>query len=214
MTGIPHYEVRMSILPPDGDLQILHHRTYDTKIYTDGTDIIARGAICDRKPPGTLIADDSESIVMHHMVIELRIAAPSLEITAVNLDFEEFPNHECPSIVKAYDGLVGLSIARGFTHKIRELFGGPRGCTHVVALLQALAPAVIQSTWSLSKVTGSDSGISPAEAQMRNLNTCHIYAEDGERIQSIRRGERTDPPLPAVRRLIELGRNPDEFSDQ
>lgn len=204
----------MSILPPDGDLQILHHRTYDTKVYTDGTDLIARGAICDRKPPGTLIAGDTESIVMHHMVIELRIAVPTLEITGVKLDFEEFPHPECPSIIKAYEQLVGLSIARGFTHKTRELFGGPRGCTHVVALLQALAPAVVQSTWSLSKITESSNGPAAEDGEIRNLNTCHIWAEDGPQIQLIRRGERGEPPIPAVRRLIELGRDPDEFYDQ
>lgn len=204
----------MSILPPDGDLQILHHRTYDTKVYTDGTDMIARGAIIDRKPPGTLIVGDPESVVMHHMVIELRVTFPGLEIIAVNLDFEEFPNHDCPSIVSAYDQLIGLSIARGFTHKIRELLGGPRGCTHVVALLQALAPAVIQSTWGVSKVIGAETSLSDKDAQMRNLNTCHIYAEDGEKIQQIRRGERTTAPIPVIRRMAELGRDPEEFYTQ
>ena len=45
--------------------------------------------------------------------------------------------------------LVGLSIARGFTHRVRELFGGPRGCTHTTALLQAMAPIAMQCFWSM-----------------------------------------------------------------
>jgi len=40
--------------------------------------------------------------------------------------------------------LKELSIARGFTHKVRGLFGGPRGCTHTTALSQAMAPEAIQ----------------------------------------------------------------------
>ena len=208
---IPHYEVRMSILPPAGDLHLLHNRSYETRIYTDGTDMIARAALRDLLPPNSMIPDDPEPLTMHHMIIELRVAVPTLEIIEVNLDFEEFPNHDCPSIVQAYDQLIGLSIARGFTHKIRELFGGPRGCTHVVALLQAVAPAVVQATWGMARATGAEAAASDSESQLRNLNTCHIYAEDGEKIQMIRRGERTDPPLSVTRRLVELGRDPEDF---
>ena len=54
--------------------------------------------------------------------------------------FEAHPHTTCPAIIEHYQGLVGLSIARGFTHQVRELFGGPRGCTHTTALLLAMAP--------------------------------------------------------------------------
>ena len=66
--------------------------------------------------------------------------------------FETHPHTECVSIVDAYRGLVGLSITRGFTHKVRELFGGPRGCTHTTALLMAMAPVAVQCIWSMNVV--------------------------------------------------------------
>src|SRR5215204_4851860 len=79
-----------------------------------------------------------------------RIAMATLEITAAKAVLEVHPHSSCPRIEDHYGNLVGLSIARGFAHKVRELFGGPRGCTHTTALLQAMAPVAIQSIWSLN----------------------------------------------------------------
>jgi hypothetical protein len=51
-----------------------------------------------------------------------------------------------------------MSIARGFNAKVRELFGSSRGCTHIGALLAAMAPVAIQTGWSMrvSSVVDSD----------------------------------------------------------
>jgi len=116
---------------------------------------------------------------------------------------------------------VGLSIARGFNRKIRDLFGGERGCTHTNALLQAMAPAVIQATWSVSirnsRKQGAGLGLSNApdreERIAANVNTCHIWSEDGEHVASLRRGEVSKSPLLPVRdRLVELGRENEDWN--
>ena len=73
------------------------------------------------------VPDDTEPLTMHHMVVEVEIAFPSLVIEAARTVLEIHPHGQCPSIEDHYQELVGLSIARGFTHKVRELFGGPRG---------------------------------------------------------------------------------------
>ena len=44
-----------------------------------------------------------------------------------------------------------------------------------------------------------------------NLNTCHIWAEDGEQIASIRRGEPMEVPVWIKKRYAELGRDPVEW---
>ena len=41
----------------------------------------------------------------------------------------------------------------------------------------------------------------------RNLNTCHIWAEDSELTQMAQRGEAVPLPLPVLRRYAELGRD-------
>ncbi len=210
----------MSLLPPDSDLELIHSRDYETKVYLVDGQIIARGAVRDTKPAGILVDDDPDPIYMHHMVLELAVSTPDLTITAASLDFESFPNTECPSITAAYQQLVGLSIARGFTHRVRELFGGPRGCTHVVALLQALAPAVVQSMWSFNRIERKrrvDAGQSVEQLKstmfLHNTNTCHIWAEDGEKVRLLQQGGIPDPPLPVIERITERGGDPSTWRD-
>ena len=111
---------------------------------------------------------------------------------------------------------MGLSIARGFTHKVRELFGGPRGCTHTTALLQAMAPVAVQSIWSFHMAQARErrrqSRSTHAEASKRalmaNLNTCHVWAEDGEHVAGLCDGGPMDVPLWITKRFDELGRDP------
>ena len=99
---------------------------------------------------------------------------------------------------------------------MRELFGGPRGCTHVTALLQAMAPAVVQSTWSM-RVLGRRAGTQSAadtRVDALNLNTCHVWAEDGELVTRVRQGEHFGPGIPVRDRLVRLGRDPAEWFER
>ncbi|HEB90561.1 MAG TPA: DUF2889 domain-containing protein [Deltaproteobacteria bacterium] len=211
----------MSLLPPDDDLDLIHTRRYETRVYQlSDEELLVRGAISDTKPPGLYVVEDPESLEIHQMQLELRVRLPMLEITSARVLFETHPQANCPLIANDYEKLVGLSIARGFTREIRDLFGGPKGCTHVNALMQAMAPAVVQSTWSVSVRKGrlrGESGqvISPEERRRRlkgNLNTCHLWAEDGAHVAALDRGERPGfPPLPVRERLRALGRDESDW---
>jgi hypothetical protein len=175
----------------------------------------------DQKPAGLYLPDDPEPLTVHHMVVDLVIAMPTMVITSAKAVLEVHPHASCPTIEDHYGNLVGLSIARGFTHRVRELFGGPRGCTHTTALLQAMAPVAIQSTWSLRIHEARRSGqpatdpFTQGDARERgiamNLNTCHIWAEDGEQVASIRRGDPMEVPVWIERRLEKLGRSIDTW---
>lgn len=205
----------MSLLPLDDDLDLLHTREYETRVYQlSERELLVRGVVSDRKPPGLYVDTDPEPLEMHQMQLELQVSLPDLTITRARVLFETHPHADCPKIADDYEKLVGLSIARGFNHKIRDLFGGPKGCTHTNALLQAMAPAVVQSTWSVS-VRRSRAGKqllgvgNQAERDKRiaaNTNTCHIWSENGEHIAALRRGDRVGiAPLPVRDRLQELG---------
>ena len=209
------------ILPPDPDLQELHQRDYVVRAWKiDDSSMLLRGGVRDQKPPGLYVEGDPDPITIHHMVVELTVSFPALEITAAHVLFETHPHTYCPTITEHYGKLVGLSIARGFTHKVRELFGGPRGCTHTTALLQAMAPVAVQCTWSMRVAharADGEPGRPAMNAQQRkaafdsNLNTCHVWDEHGERVAALRNGEVPEPPMQVTRRLIELGRDPREF---
>jgi Protein of unknown function (DUF2889) len=197
--------------------ELIHERTYVVRSYRKGADaIVLRGAVRDQKPPGLYVEDDPDPLTVHHMVLDLTISVPSLVITAAQAQLRTHPHAACPAIEQRYCLLVGLSIARGFTHKVRELFGGPRGCTHTTALLQAMAPVAVQSLWSFRMAQARASGINSPfgdeagrnGAVAMNLNTCHIWAEDGDQVASIRRGEPMEVPVWIVDRFKQLGRDP------
>jgi len=178
--------------------------------------------VIDEKPAGVYFTQDPHPLTVHHMVLDIVVAFPTLEIVDAELVMQTRPHRECSDIEPKYKELIGLSIARGFTHRVRELFGGPRGCTHTTALLQAMAPVVIQSTWSMRALSDTEQfvapplGKDPTPEELRarfgfNLNTCHVWAEDGAVIDSIKRGEQPEPPLWAIERSEQLGIDPTDW---
>lgn len=211
------------ILPDNPEYLPIHTRNYEVRAFkVSDREILLWGAVRDDKPAGMYVQNDDESLTIHHMVVQLRISFPTMEILEASAELKEFPHHECPGIAIKYKGLVGLSIARGFTHKVRELFGGPRGCTHTTALLQAMGPVAIQCGWSMRVVKMTEAAneggprpeMSPESREMAfksNLNTCHIWDEDGDQVRRIREGIDIGAPLSVTKRLVKLGRDPDEW---
>jgi hypothetical protein len=200
------------ILPPAPDgLEVLHDREYRVRAYQIADDrLLIQGAVRDQKPPGLYVADDPEPLTIHHMQLSLEVAFPSLEISGAQVHFESHPHSTCPTIVEHYHKLVGLSIARGFTHHVRELFGGPRGCTHTTALLQAMAPVAMQCFWSMRAASAKrdgrpnpllDMSRDADEGWRRIVNTCHVWAEDGEAVAARQSGTFTETPLFLKRHL-------------
>jgi hypothetical protein len=202
--------------PSRDQLQPLHDRTYAVQVFRrDAGCIVVHGEVHDVKPPGLYVDDDPEPLSMHRMRVALDVDYPALVVRAVDVEFGDFPQTLCPNIADAYDALVGVSITRGFTHRVRELFGGPRGCAHVTALLQAMAPAVVQSTWSMGilneRETTAGSGRPPAGSRRQPppADSCHVWATGGELVTLVERGETLRPMLPVRDRLAALGRDPE-----
>jgi hypothetical protein len=154
------------------ELTLLHTRSYDTKVYRDDDHMVVVGSVQDVKPPGIYIEGDPDSLEIHHMLVVLRVRLPDLTITEAQVEFRTHPNESCPLVIEHYGQLVGLSVARGFNRKVRELFGGPRACTHTTALLQAMAPVVVQAMWSVRMDDRRDEG--------------------GEHLSCVGRGQRVD----------------------
>jgi hypothetical protein len=206
-----------SILPPahEGALPILHDREYRVRAFRLGADrILIQGAIRDQKPPGLYIQIDPEPLTIHHMQLAIEISFPQLEIVAVTTTFESHPREECPSIIGHYDELIGLSIGRGFTHRVRELFGGPRGCTHTTALLQAMAPIAMQCFWSMraaaAKINGEPDPMLDSTRHNDNMwrlsiNTCHVWDEHGPAVAHREAGIPEQAPVFIRPRLAKLG---------
>lgn len=201
---------------------LIHDRRYQVRTYKLNDSLfLLRGVVCDEKPAGLYVPDDPEPLWMHHMIVDLEVSYPEFEIKTARVEFREHPHSGCTNIVPDYQKLVGLSIARGYNKKVKELFGGPRGCTHIGALLQAMGPVAIQSGWSMrvgSSFGDHDEEIDPAEAEERrrrgyamNLNTCHIWDEHGQMLADIKSGTPIEVPLSVAKRLKKLGRDESDW---
>lgn len=162
--------------------------------------MLVRGRLVDNRPQG-LSRSDGEPLVIHDMVVDLIVGVPGFEILKAEARMNVHPYDLCTVVLPDYQQLVGLSISRGYTRKVRELFGGPGGCSHVGALLQAMGPAAIQASWSLvtlddDPVDRLDEDSSDEDRQRRvamNTNTCHVWAEGGDHITAVSLGTSLRP---------------------
>ena len=206
------------LFPVDTNYPLIHTRQYQVHAFRmSDAKFLLRGVVVDEKPAGLYIENDPDPIWMHHMIVDLEIVYPTFLIEKASVEFKNHPHLGCTNITDHYKKLEGMSIARGFNAKVRELFGSSRGCTHIGALLAAMAPVAIQTGWSMrvsSVVDINDSSKSPEDFQEQRIkqfastiNTCHIWDEHGEMVSKVRRGEEIEMPLPVVRRLRDLGRN-------
>ena len=58
------------------------------------------------------------------MHVELTVKLPQLEITNARTALETHPHTSCPKIIDHYKELIGLNVARGFTHKVANYSAG------------------------------------------------------------------------------------------
>ena len=114
---------------------------------------------------------------LHRMTFRMTIDSEFL-VYAVDLSMDKTPYLGCPSIVAAYQGLVGLRIGAGWTRKIRELFGGVKGCIHLVDLLTPMTNVAMQT---VTDAHYRQHDVSENEQIFRGMvNSCHSLAAEGE----------------------------------
>lgn len=194
----------------------VHQRNYVTEAFDEGEGILrVTGRLTDTKPHG-LGLGDGEPLIIHDMEVSLYVRMETFEIVEVHSQMHVHPYPTCPGILSAYDQLVGTSVARGYSRTVKELFGGPNGCSHVGALLIALGPVVIQASWGFAEnqthvLDRVDDDIDPEMLDYRlrmNTNTCHIWSEDGVQIGLLNRGEHPERPSWQAERIEQLQSQP------
>jgi hypothetical protein len=183
----------------------------DFQVFTVDDDLVVVATLCDSRP----WAEDGSAVsTVHDMELRVRIRGSDLTIVGATAIMHAFPHTECPMIEAAFDGLVGLSVARGYTREVQSRFGGPRGCTHLEHLARSLGPVVIQAVTSrraraVSRgesedllVAGGDAGSPWAR------DSCHIWAEGSIADQKLAAGWRPGVgpyPSPALVTFLHPG---------
>jgi hypothetical protein len=208
-----------NMFPENPEFPLIHTRRYEVRAFRMAADrLMLRGVVVDEKPAGLYLKGDEQPLWLHHMIVDLEIVYPTFLIEKASATFHEHPHLECTHITDHYKKLEGMSIARGFNAKVKELFAGARGCTHITALLSAMAPVAIQAGWSMRAVASSDGQVDAQrnyenrERQLAGtINTCHMWDENGALAASVSSGNYTEVPLSVKKRLTELGRSEEEW---
>jgi hypothetical protein len=82
---------------------------------------------------------------IHAMWLRITIDTNLVIVDAeAGMDAVPYADH-CGAIEPAYRKLVGVAIRPGYQQKLKELFGGVKGCTHLTELAAALATGAFQT---------------------------------------------------------------------
>lgn len=118
---------------------------------------------------------------LHDMWLRLTVDADFI-VRAVEVTTDAGPYEICPAILPSFQKLKGLKIGPGWNRRVREHLGGARGCAHLVDLLRPLATVAFHSVrWSDSAPANQDR--EPKKTDRPPLNTCHVWAADGEMVR-------------------------------
>jgi hypothetical protein len=154
----------------------VHTRTLRIEsVRTGPAELAVTGHLVDERPPGATWFGLAQDTMVHDMRVTLHVRHPDLTITRVAAEMVARPYTLCADAIEPLHGLVGLSVARGFTRAVNERFGRQQGCAHLTALVHAMAPAVRQAAGVFR-----DAHVIPTtEDELWFVNTCQAWREGG-----------------------------------
>ncbi|RJP93673.1 MAG: DUF2889 domain-containing protein [Desulfobacteraceae bacterium] len=167
----------------------IHDRTIEISTYVHGSDAVAvEGRLTDNRLRQTwyLSGESRPPGIVHDMVIRMVVKGPGLRIEALDVEMLTVPKEECREIVAALQQVVGMKIRAGFTEKIKSTLGGAKGCSHLVALLLAMAPAAVQGAWAAVAQNPVDRAAVSGAALKFLENTCHVWRSDGPAMKGLK----------------------------
>ncbi len=161
----------------------LHTRSIEVSTYEyDGQRLVVEGFFKDdRFHASRIITGESfPAGVIHHMAIRLLINCSNMMIEDIEAELLSVPREICRETLDCLAPVKGIVITKGFTEKVKKIVGGNKGCTHLVELLLAMAPAAIQGYASYQSKRPQDYDPERAKMILQFLvNTCRAWREDG-----------------------------------
>lgn len=115
---------------------------------------------------------------IHHMRLRLTVDSGFL-IREVEAQTVQAPYGVCGRIAPAYSQLVGQRIEAGFTQKVKRMFRGVEGCSHLTELLPVMATTAFQIIWAEGG-NFDHTGAGEGSARGSPLGGCHALRLDGE----------------------------------
>jgi hypothetical protein len=124
---------------------------------------------------------------LHNMQLRLTLDRER-RIHALVSAMQATPYNGCAEVNPHFQRLVGLSVGRGFRKAMRERIGGTEGCTHVIALLDAMAAAAVQAFASNAHAPLRAGQAEPVRIWRLDalLGSCWSYRPDGPVVQQLK----------------------------
>lgn len=168
----------------------IHNRTIDISTFEcDDERIIIEGELVEKRlqPYYTVKGELHDPDTVHHMRIRMQVDVRTLTIKDIEVEIIEAPHEECPELTGSLDSMKGMRIAPGFTSKVKDMAGGPAGCTHLTALLLAMAPAAVQGYWVHHARKPIEKEISGDIVEQYLVDTCRVWRKDGPLVERLAR---------------------------
>ena len=171
----------MSVAPPPKPRRPLHLRRITCEAFEREDGLLdIEGLLIDTKPgPVQLLTgrNIAPGAAIHQMRVCLTVNRDRWIVASAAYS-EEHPYQECAGVEAAYQKLVGLRIEPGFTRRVKQMFRGEAGCTHISELIPPMATVVFQVLWA-------DSDFNPNESVKSSpLGSCHGLRLDGQVVRT------------------------------
>ncbi len=122
----------------------------------------------------------------HSLHLELVVRLADSTIESAKASMSKTPLTRCARGAEGIPALAGIRIGRGVLREIHRRVGGPRGCAHIVELLdnavRLISMILIGNSftyWGDLKDRLSEEEI-VAEGRRRLTNTCLVFADEEE----------------------------------
>jgi Protein of unknown function (DUF2889) len=115
---------------------------------------------------------------VHNMWLRLTIDLDML-IHEAEAKTDDGPHLTCGDVAVNFKRLEGVTIGRGWRREVFQRLGGIHGCTHLVELLWPLATTAFQATGRAREAHNANRPVTKPPYQ---LNSCHIYSDDGDAV--------------------------------
>jgi len=160
-------------------------RNISVDAFEKGPDsFVLRGSLTDQRllPYRQYLSGEMrEPGIIHNMILEMEISIPDLRIISAQAEMREVPNDNCVEIRGCIDQIVGLSINRGFTKKVRDTLGESKGCLHLTNLVLTMGSAAAQAIWAFyasRKDHERTKRFRELDAKLL-INSCWLWRPDG-----------------------------------
>lgn len=124
---------------------------------------------------------------LHDMWIRLTVDRNFI-VQNVEVTTDAGPYALCPAILPSFQKLKGLKIGAGWNRNVREHLGGSKGCAHLVDMLKPIATVAFHtvrfSDSAPANATTAEDARQSAKPPRPPVNTCHVWASDGELIRA------------------------------